>query len=130
MGRLSGKVALISGGAEGLGAATARALVREGARVMLGDIQIDKARALARELGDAADAILLDVTLPESWDAAVAATLKSFGKLNILVNNAGICPPWSRPAKLAASSTCRRCWRCAPAAALPPIAPPRQGWRC
>ena len=93
MGRLSGKVALISGGAEGLGAATARAFVREGARVMLGDIQIDKARALARELGDAADALLLDVTLPESWDAAVAATLKSFGKLNILVNNAGISEP-------------------------------------
>jgi 3alpha(or 20beta)-hydroxysteroid dehydrogenase len=93
MGQLSGKVALISGGAEGLGAATARAFVAAGGRVMLGDIQFDKARALARALGEACDAVLLDVTLPESWDAAVAATLKSFGKLNILVNNAGISEP-------------------------------------
>lgn len=93
MGRLDGKVALISGGAEGLGAASARAFVREGARVMLGDVQIDKARALARELGEAADAVLLDVTLPESWEAAVEATLRSFGKLNVLVNNAGISEP-------------------------------------
>ncbi|PZN96809.1 MAG: hypothetical protein DCF31_03210 [Alphaproteobacteria bacterium] len=92
-GRLAGKVALISGGAEGLGAATARAFVREGARVMLGDIQLDKAKALARELGEAADAILLDVTLPDSWETAVEATLRSFGKLNILVNNAGISEP-------------------------------------
>ena len=93
MGRLRGKVALISGGAEGLGAATARAFVHEGARVMIGDIQLDKARELARELGDAADAMLLDVTLPESWDAIVEGTLRSFGKLNILVNNAGISEP-------------------------------------
>lgn len=92
-GRLAGKVALISGGAEGLGAATARAFVREGARVMLGDIQFDKAKALARELGEAADAVLLDVTLPDSWDAAVEGTLRSFGKINILINNAGISEP-------------------------------------
>ena len=95
LGKLAGKVAFISGGAEGLGAATARAYVREGARVMLGDIQIDKAKALAHELGDAADAVLLDVTLPESWEAAVEATIRRFGKLNILVNNAGISEPAS-----------------------------------
>lgn len=94
-GKLAGKVALISGGAEGLGAATARAFIREGARVMLGDIQIDKAKALARELGVAADAILLDVAVPESWEATVKATIRSFGKLNILVNNAGISEPAS-----------------------------------
>ena len=93
MDRLKGKVALISGGAEGLGEAIARAFVREGARVMLGDVQVDKAKALARVLGDAADAMLLDVTLPESWEAAVEGTLRSFGKLNILVNNAGISEP-------------------------------------
>jgi len=93
MDRLKGKVALISGGAEGLGEAIARAFVREGARVMLGDVQVDKAKALARALGDAADAMLLDVTLPESWEAAVEGTLRSFGKLNILVNNAGISEP-------------------------------------
>lgn len=93
MAQLSGKVALISGGAEGLGGATARAFVAAGGRVMIGDIQLEKARALARELGEACDAVLLDVTVPESWDAAVEATLKSFGKLNILVNNAGISEP-------------------------------------
>ena len=95
LGKLAGKVALISGGAEGLGAATARAYVREGAHVMLGDIQIDKAQALAHELGDAADAVLLDVTVPESWEAAVEATINRYGKLNILVNNAGISEPAS-----------------------------------
>ena len=95
MAQLAGKVALISGGAEGLGAATARAFIAAGGRVMLGDIQFDKARALARELGEACDAVLLDVTVPESWNTAVEATLKSFGKLNILVNNAGISEPGS-----------------------------------
>jgi 3alpha(or 20beta)-hydroxysteroid dehydrogenase len=93
MTQLANKVALISGGAEGLGAATARAFVAAGGRVMLGDIQFDKARALARELGEACDAVLLDVTVADSWDSAVAATLKSFGKLNILINNAGISEP-------------------------------------
>lgn len=92
-GRLHGKVALISGGAEGLGAADARRFVQEGARVVIGDIQLDKAHALAGELRDHCHAVALDVTDPEQWAAAVAATVQRFGKLNILVNNAGISEP-------------------------------------
>ena len=93
MGRLDGKVALISGGAEGLGAADARRFVAEGARVVIGDIQMDKAQALAAELHDHCHAVPLDVTDRSQWDAAVAATVARFGKLNILVANAGISEP-------------------------------------
>ena len=81
MGRMSGKVALISGGAEGIGGTLARMIVAEGGSVMVGDIQIDKARALATELGPHADAIALDVCDLSAWEAAVAATVKRFGKL-------------------------------------------------
>jgi 3alpha(or 20beta)-hydroxysteroid dehydrogenase len=91
MGRLSGKVALISGGAEGIGAETARRFVAEGAQVMLGDVQFDKAVALATELGGGA--VRLDVRSLEQWEAAVTATLARFGKLTILCNVAGISEP-------------------------------------
>ena len=93
--RMAGKVALVSGGAEGIGATTARLIVAEGGRVMLGDVQIDKAAALAAELGDAAAAIRLDVTSLADWEAAVAATLARFGKLTNLCNIAGISEPGS-----------------------------------
>ena len=93
--RLRGKVALISGGAEGIGAETARRFVAEGASVMLGDIQLDKAQALAAELGDAAAAVKLDVTVLADWEAAVAATVARFGKLTNLCNIAGISEPGS-----------------------------------
>ncbi|QXQ07131.1 glucose 1-dehydrogenase [Sphingosinicellaceae bacterium] len=91
--RLRGKVALISGGAEGIGAETARRFVAEGASVMLGDIQLDKAQALATELGSAAAAVKLDVTVLADWEAAVAATVARFGKLTNLCNIAGISEP-------------------------------------
>ncbi len=90
MGRVDGKVALISGGARGMGAAHARRLVAEGAKVVVGDILDDEGKALAEELGDAAHYIHLDVTDPDEWAAAVAGTTERFGKLNVLVNNAGI----------------------------------------
>jgi 3alpha(or 20beta)-hydroxysteroid dehydrogenase len=93
MGRLDGKVALISGGAEGLGAATARLFAAEGARIVVGDVQFEKARALAAELGEAVAAVPLDVTVRESWQGAIDTTLSTFGRLNILVNNAGISQP-------------------------------------
>jgi 3alpha(or 20beta)-hydroxysteroid dehydrogenase len=95
MGRMQGKVALISGGAEGLGAAVGRRFVEEGASVMLGDIQLAKAEALAAELGSQAAAIKLDVTSLADWEAAVAAAVDRFGKLTNLCNIAGISEPGS-----------------------------------
>jgi 3alpha(or 20beta)-hydroxysteroid dehydrogenase len=90
MGRVDGKIALISGGARGIGAASARALVAEGAKVVLGDILDEEGKAVADELGDAARYVHLDVTNPEEWPAAVQAAIAEFGGLNVLFNNAGI----------------------------------------
>jgi 3alpha(or 20beta)-hydroxysteroid dehydrogenase len=90
MGRVDNKVALITGGARGMGAADARMLVNEGAKVVIGDILDDEGQALADELGDAARYIHLDVSSADDWTAAVETALSSFGKLNVLVNNAGI----------------------------------------
>ncbi|MEU0876410.1 glucose 1-dehydrogenase [Nocardia brasiliensis] len=90
MGRLSGKVALISGGARGMGAAHARALVAEDARVVLGDVLDEEGTAVAKELGDAATYVHLDVREPDAWQGAVAEAVQRYGALNVLVNNAGI----------------------------------------
>lgn len=90
MGRVDNKVALITGGARGMGAADARMLVKEGAKVVIGDILDNEGQALADELGDAARYIHLDVSSADDWTAAVDTALSSFGKLNVLVNNAGI----------------------------------------
>ena len=90
MGRVEGKVAIISGGARGMGAAHARALVAEGGRVVIGDILDDEGEALAEELGDAARYVHLDVTKPDEWKKAVDVAVGEFGLLNVLVNNAGI----------------------------------------
>src|ERR1700744_3706170 len=88
--RLAGKVALISGGARGMGASHVRKLVAEGAKVVFGDILDDEGKAVAAEVGDAARYLHLDVTKPEDWDAAVATALGEFGGVDVLVNNAGI----------------------------------------
>ncbi|HLU63885.1 MAG TPA: SDR family NAD(P)-dependent oxidoreductase, partial [Protaetiibacter sp.] len=91
MGRVSGKVALISGAARGMGASHARLLIEEGAKVVIGDILDAEGEALASELGEEnARFVHLDVTKPEDWDAAVAEAVNGFGRLDILVNNAGI----------------------------------------
>lgn len=90
MGRVDGKVALISGGARGIGAASARALVAEGAKVVIGDILDDEGKLVANELGASASYVHLDVTSAEDWKAAVATTVTAFGTLNVLFNNAGI----------------------------------------
>ncbi|MEW5809952.1 MAG: glucose 1-dehydrogenase [Actinomycetota bacterium] len=93
MGRVDGKVALISGGAQGMGAEDARALIAEGAKVVIGDILDDKGQALADEINaqtpDSIRYVHLDVTQADEWDAAVATALEAFGTLNVLVNNAG-----------------------------------------
>ncbi|GAB2459218.1 3alpha(or 20beta)-hydroxysteroid dehydrogenase [Conyzicola lurida] len=90
MARVSGKVALISGGARGMGAAHARRLVEEGARVVIGDLLDEVGEATAAEIGESARYVHLDVTKPEDWAAAVAVAVSEFGGLDILVNNAGI----------------------------------------
>ncbi|WP_433598879.1 glucose 1-dehydrogenase [Nocardia sp. CA-135953] len=90
MRRLTGKVALISGGARGMGAAHARALVAEDARVVLGDILDEEGAALAKEIGDNAAYVHLDVREKQHWQDAVAEAVQRFGALNVLVNNAGI----------------------------------------
>src|ERR1039458_7192610 len=89
MGRLEGKVAIISGAARGIGGAAARTLVAEGARVVLGDILEEEGSALAEVLGESAHFQLLDVTDPRSWEAAVEVARATFGPLTTLVNNAG-----------------------------------------
>ncbi|MCZ8381300.1 SDR family oxidoreductase [Mycobacterium sp. CPCC 205372] len=89
-GRLAGKVAVVSGGARGMGASHVRALVAEGAKVVFGDILDDEGELVARDVGDDARYVHLDVTRPEDWDAVVAAALERFGSVDILVNNAGI----------------------------------------
>jgi 3alpha(or 20beta)-hydroxysteroid dehydrogenase len=73
-----------------MGASHARLLVAEGAKVVIGDILDDEGKALADEIGDAARYVHLDVTQPDQWDAAVATATGEFGKLDVLVNNAGI----------------------------------------
>lgn len=90
LGRLAGKVALISGGARGMGAAHARLFVAEGAKVVIGDILDAEGAALAVELGANARYIHLDVTQPDDWAAGVALCVSAFGGLTVLVNNAGI----------------------------------------
>ncbi|MCY1036586.1 glucose 1-dehydrogenase [Corallococcus sp. BB11-1] len=90
MKRVEGKVALVTGGAGGLGAASARMLAREGARVVVTDRREDEARAVAEELGDAGLFVALDVTQEAQWEHAMARTLEKFGKLDVLVNNAGM----------------------------------------
>ena len=93
MGRLDGKVALISGGARGQGAVEARMFASEGACVVFGDILDDEGRrveAEIRELGGQATYLHLDVTSESDWADAVNAAVSEYGKLNVLVNNAGI----------------------------------------
>jgi meso-butanediol dehydrogenase/(S,S)-butanediol dehydrogenase/diacetyl reductase len=89
-GRFSGRVALVTGAATGIGAATARRLVSEGARLALGDLKQDEGRALARELGDAAFFQPVDVRDPDAVRDFVDATVARFGRLDVLCNNAGI----------------------------------------
>lgn len=91
-GRLEGKVAIITGAAQGQGAHEARAFIAEGAKVMLTDVK-EGVLDLARELGDAARGMKHDVSDEDQWNAVVAETIAAFGKVDILVNNAGIFAP-------------------------------------
>jgi 3alpha(or 20beta)-hydroxysteroid dehydrogenase len=91
MGRLEGKVALITGGARGMGKSHVRHFVSEGARVVFGDVLDDRGAAVAAGLGEeSCRYVHHDVTSEGGWTAAVAATLEAFGRLDVLVNNAGV----------------------------------------
>jgi NAD(P)-dependent dehydrogenase (short-subunit alcohol dehydrogenase family) len=90
-GRMARKVALITGGASGIGRATAQRFVAEGATVVLADIDLDAARKTAAE-SPGLEAVALDVTDDAAWEAVVDGVLASHGKLDVLVNSAGIAP--------------------------------------
>jgi 3alpha(or 20beta)-hydroxysteroid dehydrogenase len=89
MGRLSGKIAVITGAARGMGAATALLFAKEGAKVVVADI-LPEIEDIARKIGDAAIAIHLDVANEDHWRRAEAAVRNRFGPATVLVNNAGI----------------------------------------
>jgi NAD(P)-dependent dehydrogenase (short-subunit alcohol dehydrogenase family) len=88
--RLKDKVAIVTGGASGMGRSEATIFAREGARVMVADILDNEGEAVAKSIGNAARFRKLDVTSEADWEALVAATEREFGKVDILVNNAGI----------------------------------------
>jgi 3alpha(or 20beta)-hydroxysteroid dehydrogenase len=90
MRRLDGKVAIITGGARGQGAAEGRLFAAEGASVVLADVLDDEGEKVAAEIGDAARYVHLDVTDEDQWAAAVAFAEEAFGPVTVLVNNAGI----------------------------------------
>jgi len=92
-GRLDGKVALVSGGASGIGAAHARVFAAEGAKVVVADVQEDKGREVVDDVNnDSGEAafVRLDVTNVDGWQNAVNAAISRFGKLTTLINNAGV----------------------------------------
>jgi 3alpha(or 20beta)-hydroxysteroid dehydrogenase len=93
MGKLDGKVAIITGAAQGMGAAHARVFASEGAKVVLTDLQESEGRALANEIGDAAMFMMQDVADPQSWTEVLEAAEAKFGPVTVLVNNAGIIGP-------------------------------------
>jgi 3-oxoacyl-[acyl-carrier protein] reductase len=92
MALLAGRVAVITGGAQGLGFAIAEQFIAEGARVLLGDLNIDDTRAAAQALGgsDVARAVACDVTSASEVDRLIAAAIEEFGSVDVMVNNAGI----------------------------------------
>ena len=97
MGRLDGKVAIITGGAMGQGEAEARLFAREGARVVIGDIVEEQGNAVALDIGEQGGEALfvrLDVASEDDWRRAVEIAVEAYGRLDILVNNAGIRGPF------------------------------------
>jgi 3alpha(or 20beta)-hydroxysteroid dehydrogenase len=90
MGKLDGKIAIVSGGARGQGEAHVRRFVEEGAQVVFGDILDTEGEAVAKDVGDSAVYQHLDVTQPADWAAIVATAEDRFGPVSVLINNAGI----------------------------------------
>jgi NAD(P)-dependent dehydrogenase (short-subunit alcohol dehydrogenase family) len=99
--KVQDKVCLVTGAARGMGEAIARRLIEDGATVVLGDVLVDEGKAVADELGDRAVFVPLDVTSLDDWTEAVDRAEREFGRLDVLVNNAGILrfgasTPWTR----------------------------------
>jgi 3(or 17)beta-hydroxysteroid dehydrogenase len=90
MGRVQGKIVIVTGAASGIGRQDAVTLAREGARVAITDVNQDAGRALAEEIGDAAVFIRHDVSNEDDWKSVIAATKERFGRIDGLVNNAGV----------------------------------------
>ena len=88
--RLKDKVAIVTGGAAGMGASTSRIFAREGAKVIIADVADKAGAALANEIGGAACFMHLDVTSETDWAKVAAAALQDFGRIDILINNAGV----------------------------------------
>lgn len=88
--RLNGKIAVVTGGASGIGAASVRRFVGEGARVVIADLQADRAQTLLDELGDAVRFVECDVTDESAVAAAIALATDTWGRLDVMFNNAGI----------------------------------------
>jgi 3(or 17)beta-hydroxysteroid dehydrogenase len=97
MGRVEGKVAIVTGAASGMGEASAKLLARQGAAVVVSDLQADKGRQVAEAIRIAGGRSLYaehDVTSEAGWQGVMAKTLEAFGGLHILVNNAGVGAPF------------------------------------
>jgi 3alpha(or 20beta)-hydroxysteroid dehydrogenase len=90
MARLANKVVIVTGGSRGMGAAISRLFVEEGARVVIGDVLEAEGEALARELGDAARFVRLDVANEEDWARVAKVATEAFGRVDALVNNAAV----------------------------------------
>ena len=90
MGRFDGKVAIVTGGGSGMGAAFAKQLVAEGASVVIGGRTEEKVKKIAAEIGHNILAVKMDASKAEDWTATMAAAHDAFGKVSILINSAGI----------------------------------------
>ncbi|AXI10963.1 glucose 1-dehydrogenase [Oceanobacillus sp. 143] len=90
MGKLENKIAIVTGAAQGMGESHARTLLKEGAKVVITDLNSTKGKALAEELGENVLFVKQDVTKEEEWKKVISETESTFGPINILVNNAGI----------------------------------------
>ena len=109
MGRLTGKIAVITGASQGMGAAHARAFIEHGARVVLTDLNDTAGEALAAELGAGAVFVKHDVANARDWAEVVRLGEKRFGRIDVLVNNAGILGPVAGTAELSESEFLRVC---------------------